>query len=562
MRKRIVSFLLSFLLILGCGAVSPMANSATVLADDTEAVNDMSFTFYSTSLANAEYEEGSISTTSNGEQKAILNGFSSATLDVSFTIQPKTESGMLNGGLYVHAKNASSAPDGIDALNVQIERAGNASTYNVNVFNFNQSFAGRIANTIPLAYNGAINVRVIVDEVELLVYLDGSDVPSIQRKLEHFPKEGLQVGFRSQYADQIFYNISVSDVAQKPDVPTVKVLMIGNSYAQDTMTYAHEIARADGVNLVCGVLYYGGCTVKKHVENIKANGTVYKYFKNGGTDSESTNFYDVLYDEEWDYITIQTGSGQQGQKETFYPYLPWLIAHVEHLVPSAEIGLFQSWAVPSCYEGTNNSRLAPYNDNSEQMYQAIISTFADLQVENGVRFVVPSAEAFHRMNETDVCDNAEKSTSFFRDSTAHADERGRYMLGATIYRSITGNSVIGNTYAPCGLTYGTDVGASSYERSVIQRVVEGLTDKYETLDVLVKTPVLERIVVRNAVTEYSVGEYFKYESISVFAQYSDGTEIEVENFSANVFRRLTAEDCEVVIGYGGMTATIAITVSN
>jgi len=553
MKKRLFGLVMTLVLAIGC-----VAGVATALADT--AASGLSFTFYSATGSGATYTGGVITTTADCEQKIMVNGISSETLDVSFTLAPKTASGLINGGLYVLAQNASAGQDAIDALNVNVERGEGSDRYSVSVFNFEQAFLGRIANTIPLAYNGPVRMRVIVDRDELLVYLDGSDVPSIQRKLKNLSKTGLEVGFRSQFCEMMFSDITVSTEPQKPTVPTVKVLMIGNSYAQDTMTYAHEIARADGVNLVCGVLYYGGCTVKKHVENIKANTTVYKYFKNGGTDAESINFYDVLYDEEWDYITIQTGSGEQGQKHTFYPYLPWLIAHVEHLVPRAEIGLFQSWAVPSCYEGTNNSRLRAYDDNSEKMYAAILSTFADLQKENGVRFVVPSAEAFHRMNETDVCDNSSQDTSYFRDSTAHADESGRYMLGLTIYRSITGRSVKGNAYVPYGMTYGSDRAPAAAERGVIQTVVEGLTDEYEILDSVATARVLTGVSVRNARLLYKAGQFFDYAAMEVYATYSDGTEERVENFTGSILRRLTTQDTSIDIGYRGFTATLELTV--
>ena len=525
--------------------------------------SELDFDFYTSGINSFTYENGNLFSGANGEQKAIIKNFESRTFDVSFTLSPTTNDGIINGGIYLFANQPNNEQDAIDALNVQVERLSTANNYKVQIFEFtNGAFAGAISNTIPLAYvNNQIKVRVIVDQTDINVYLDGSDIPSITKKISTTSHSGMQLGFRSQFSAQAFSDISISSQAVAPQNKTVKVLMIGNSYAQDTMTYAHEIAKADGVNMVCGVLYYGGCTVKQHVEFIKNNEAVYTYFKNGGTDRLNANFYDVLYDEDWDYITIQTGKGEQGLKQTFYPYLPWLIALIENRLPHVEIGLFESWAVPKCYEGTGNSRLSHYNDNSQTMYESIISTFSALKQENGVLFVIPSAEAFHRMDQTDVCDNSAFETSFFRDSTAHANEKGRYMLGLTMYKAITGRTVQGNKFLPMGYTYGNDAGVNNATINAIQQVVENLFDNYNSANAMPNVVDLDYIQVENAKTQYKVGNYFDYSCLEVYAYYSDGSKVKVDCWFGDTFHRLTTEDTQVVISYQNKTTVINITVA-
>jgi len=561
MRKKLLALILILATVIAVNAVILVTNAQQGGGDVTTTQSELEFDFYTSGAHSFVYENGSLTSGENGEQKAMVKGFESRTLDVSFTLSPTVSNGIINGGIYLFASNPSSVQDGIDALNVQVERLANESSYKVQIFTFeNSTYAGAVSNTIPLEVKSEqIKVRVIVDNEAINVYLEGSNVPSITKKVNTIAHEGMGLGFRSQFASQVFSDISISKNAVAPECETVKVLMVGNSYAQDTMTYAHEIARADNVNMVCGVLYYGGCTVRQHVDFIKNSKNVYTYFKNGGTDRANVGFLDVLYDEDWDYITIQTGQGEQGLKETFYPYLPWLIAYIENLLPNVEIGLFESWAVPSCYEGTGNSRLSKYNDNSQLMYESIISTFADLKQENGVRFVVPSAEAFYRMNQTEHCDNSVFETSFFRDSTAHANEKGRYMLGLTMYRAITGRTVLGNTFVAMGATYGVDAGPTAAVMQAIQQVVENLFNDYSSADAMPNEIVLERIEVENAKTEYKVGNYFDY-NIEVYAIYSDGSKQLVECWYGNIFRRLTAEDTEVVISYEDKSVSVAITV--
>ena len=524
---------------------------------------ELDFDFYTSETNSFIYGDGVLFSSVSGEQKAMVKEFESRTVDVSFTVFPTTTNGIINGGVYFFADQPTNAQDGIDAINVQVERRQSANYYKVQIFEFTDgAFAGAISNTIPLAFvNNRVKVRVVVDQTFVNVYLDGSDIPSITKKIGATSHSGMRLGFRSQFASQVFSDISVSSQAVAPQNKTVKVLMIGNSYAQDTMTYAHEIAKADGVNMVCGVLYYGGCTVKQHAEFIKNNQAVYTYFKNGGTDRSGVNFFDVLYDEDWDYVTIQTGKGEQGLKDTFYPYLPWLIALVENRLPGVEIGLFESWAVPKCYEGTGNSRLSHYNDDSQTMYESIVSTFADLKRENGVFFVVPSAEAFYRMDQTDVCDNSAFETSFFRDSTAHANEKGRYMLGLTMYKAITGRTVNGNGFLPVGYTYGSDAGANSATVNAIQQVVESLFENYNSANAMPNVVYLDHIQVVNAKTQYKVGSYFDYDCLEVYAYYSDGSKVKVDCWFGDTFHRLTTEDNQVVVSYQDKNAVINVTVA-
>lgn len=564
MKKKIIALtlILTTIIMLNAGIIITNAQQNNTEGAQVEQ-SQLDFDLYTSGNASFIYEEGNLISNVNGEQKAILQDFESRTLDASFTVAPTSNEGIINGGIYLFASQVTPAQDGIDAINVQVERQLNSNYYKVFIFEFtNGAFAGAISNTIPLAYeNNQVKVRVIVTEDNINVYLDGSDIPSITKKITSDSHSGMQVGFRSQVASQIFSDISISNEVNAPENKTVKVLMVGNSYAQDTMTYAHEIAKADGINMVCGVLYYGGCTVKQHVEFIKGNEAVYTYLKNGGTDRAQATFFDVLYDEDWDYVTIQTGKGEQGLKETFYPYLPWLIALIENRLPSVEIGLFESWAVPKCYEGTGNSRLSHYNDNSQTMYESIISTFKDLKQENGVNFVVPSAEAFYRMDQTDICDNSVFETSFFRDSTAHANEKGRYMLGLTMYKAITGRIVEGNGFVPMGSTYGADAGATAEDIKVIQQVVEGLFEDYNSTNAIPNVVTLDSIEVVNAKTQYKAGSYFDYSSIEVYANYSDGSKIKVDCWVGNVFHRLTSEDSQVVITYQDKSAIIDISVN-
>ncbi|MGN1128615.1 MAG: DUF4886 domain-containing protein, partial [Candidatus Flemingiibacterium sp.] len=44
----------------------------------------------------------------------------------------------------------------------------------------------------------------------------------------------------------------------------LKVLSIGNSFSQDAQRWLHDIAAADGVELLAKNLYIGGCSLERH----------------------------------------------------------------------------------------------------------------------------------------------------------------------------------------------------------------------------------------------------------------------------------------------------------
>ena len=538
--------------------LSPIHREAVVLDE-----NNLDFDFYSSSDSNFTYEDGLLIPAGNGELKAIVKDFSSSTVDARFTIPLISVSTNLNGGMYFHAKEVGNEVDHIDAFNVEVEKDAGSDHFKISVFEFtNSAYVGSIANTVEFAAPSRnLNIRVTIDENDLNVYLDGNDVPSLNKKIKSFNKDGMQVGFRSMFAEQRFSNIYISSEIEEKELPTVKVLMVGNSYAQDTMTYCHEIAASQGVNMVCGVVYYGGCTVRQHAQFIEEKSAVYTYFKNGGTDKLNATFDDILFDEDWDYITIQSGSGDQGIKSTYYPYIQKIISYIEYKLPRAEIGIFQSWHQPACLEGTGNSRLSKYDDSSETMYQAIIQSTNEIKEELGLRFTVASCEVLHRINETDVCDDTALETSFQRDTTGHQNENGRYMMGMLMYKTITGMNVRGVTYLPYGYSYGETLGPNEETAEVIKEVVQGIFNEYDSLNHLVDPKQVVDLEVESYKDTYVAGEYFDYQNAKVNVLFADGRKEETKYFTIDIMRPLTVEDTTINISYRGKTISLNISVS-
>ena len=59
---------------------------------------------------------------------------------------------------------------------------------------------------------------------------------------------------------------------------TIKVLAIGNSFSQDAVEqYLHELGEAEGITMIIGNMFIGGCSLERHVQNIRNNAPAYAY---------------------------------------------------------------------------------------------------------------------------------------------------------------------------------------------------------------------------------------------------------------------------------------------
>ena len=74
----------------------------------------------------------------------------------------------------------------------------------------------------------------------------------------------------------LFCLVSVAMNAQADKV--IKILTIGNSFSEDAVEqHLHDIAKADGVKVIIGNMYIGGCSLERHLNNAKDNKAAYKY---------------------------------------------------------------------------------------------------------------------------------------------------------------------------------------------------------------------------------------------------------------------------------------------
>lgn len=224
----------------------------------------------------------------------------------------------------------------------------------------------------------------------------------------------------------------------------IKILAIGNSFSQDATHYLHQIAAADQIEMKVVNLYIGGCSLERHWNNILAEAEEYLCEENGASTGENISIQKALAMEEWDYIVTQQVSHESGLMETYHPWLENMISYIREKVPGAEILLQETWA----YEiDSLHSGFANYGQNQQEMYEKVSAAYREAAAQIGVR-LIPCGDVVQKVRKREPFLYEEGGMSLCRDGFHMNIIYGRYLLAATWYRTLTGNSVRNNSYIP------------------------------------------------------------------------------------------------------------------
>lgn len=229
----------------------------------------------------------------------------------------------------------------------------------------------------------------------------------------------------------------------------IKVLSIGNSFSEDAVEqHLHDLAKADGVKIIIGNLYIGGCSLERHLNNAQNDHPQYKYRKIG-LDGKKVEIKNVtlahgLADEEWDYVSFQQQSGRSGMYESWEASLPALIEYVKARIPKkATLALHQTWA----YDATSNHKdFKNYDHDQKKMYTSIVDAVNKTSKLTGVKLVIPCGTAIQNARTTSL------NEVVTRDGYHLHKTYGRYIAACTWYEKVCGKSAVGNPYKPQKMT--------------------------------------------------------------------------------------------------------------
>lgn len=217
----------------------------------------------------------------------------------------------------------------------------------------------------------------------------------------------------------------------------MKILSIGNSFSEDSQRYLHRIAAADGLDLYTVNLCIGGCSLESHYNNFKEDRRNYVFQENGVITERLITLKEGLSLEDWDVVTVQQVSTHSFIEDSYYPYICELAGFIRQLTPKAKLVIHNTWA----YEDGCDRMQEVRGDRSFANMRADINrAYKRAKKEISADGIIQSGDLFALMIESGA-------NKMYRDTFHASLGLGRYALGLLWYRSLTGNSVLNNSFA-------------------------------------------------------------------------------------------------------------------
>ena len=177
---------------------------------------------------------------------------------------------------------------------------------------------------------------------------------------------------------------------------TLKVLMIGNSFSISCLRHLPQVAKDRGVDLDLASLYIGGCSLKRHWENVEkgrkdSSFRPYRFDRvvkgEKTVDGASRNIPDALGIAKWDVVVVQQASHDSWREETYHPYGDNLVAYIRERVPGAKIVVQETWSYTPW-----DKRLAKWGIDQNQMYERLHAAYEAFAKRHGLQ-VIPFGTA-------------------------------------------------------------------------------------------------------------------------------------------------------------------------
>lgn len=217
----------------------------------------------------------------------------------------------------------------------------------------------------------------------------------------------------------------------------MEVLAIGNSFSQDATRYLHRIARAAGVALNVTNLYIGGCSLERHYRNMLSGERAYMLQYNGEETGFPVSLEEALCNRKWDAVTIQQVSNDSFKADSFRPYITALTDMIREYAPKAKYLLHETWF----YEEGSDRLLKGAGFLTEAaMLENIQSAYVQIAAEVGADSIIHSGTLFGKLRQAGI-------QKLHRDTFHASYGVGRYALALLWYRTLTGNSVLDNSFA-------------------------------------------------------------------------------------------------------------------
>ena len=252
-----------------------------------------------------------------------------------------------------------------------------------------------------------------------------------------------------------------SPEAKKPAGP-LKVLAVGNSFSNNATRQLPALAAAAGKDLKVVRASIGGCDFERHVRHAEAY----------AADPESKearpyggkSLQEMLKSDVWDVVTIQQVSHKSFKPETFHPHADKLIAIIRAQAPQAEIVVHQTWAYRDDHKFWGIT-----NFNADVMYAKVRAAYDGLAKKARLR-QIPSGDAMEAARRdaqwgpflAGEPPTPRPEKALHGNDGYHANVKGEYLQGCVWFEFLFGETVVGNTFVPKGMT--------PEETAILQRI--------------------------------------------------------------------------------------------
>lgn len=270
-------------------------------------------------------------------------------------------------------------------------------------------------------------------------------------------------------------NVYGKDISKNIEVEVVpaesfNILMIGNSFADDTIQWVYDICNNLNIDVNIASLYIGGCSLDTHYSNLTNNKKAYAFRKYNNTtktwdwtNTYNTSIEDALEYYDWDFVSLQQASGSSGREAT-YAKLDLIIDEILYLKEDVSFIWNMTWA----YQQDSSHGDFSYYDNSQiKMYNAICDVLeTKISTNEYIKAIVPSGTAIQNARTSFVGDN------LTRDGYHLSLDLGRYIAGLSLVATMTGQDISNITFAPSGLS-------ATHRKLAIEAVKNALANHYE-----------------------------------------------------------------------------------
>jgi len=265
----------------------------------------------------------------------------------------------------------------------------------------------------------------------------------------------------------------------------IKVLAVGNSFSANALHHFGEIVKASGNKTIAMNAMIGGCDFERHMRHADA-------FDANPDDPQGRPYpgkkslKDLLTAEKWDFVTIQQVSHKSFRPDTFHPQVDRLIAYIRKYAPQAEIVIHQTWAYRDDHRWfVEHEKYQDQPVNRDVMYKGLRAAYDGLAKDTGFRQIpcgdamelarldpawgifvpdevfnpktavypaLPKNEKRSLNNGYSWKKNVKTGTCSLGKDAFHANIQGEYLLGCVWLEFFFGQSAIGNTFVPKGMT--------------------------------------------------------------------------------------------------------------